>query len=78
MPIGFASSTYFPIPEIPFLSTAVQFNPLHQLAEGLRALLLMGKVTGHLVSAAGLCGLLLVALIPLDMRLLRKRVFGDR
>jgi len=78
MPIGFASSTYFPIPDLPFLSTAVQFNPLHHLAEGLRALLLTGEVTGHLITAAGLCGLLLVVLIPMDMRLLRRRVFGDR
>ena len=78
MPIGFASSTYFPIPDIPFLSTAVQFNPLHHLAEGLRALLLTGELTGHLIAAAGLCGLLLVVLIPIDMRLLRRRVFGDR
>src|ERR1051325_6287098 len=45
MPIGFASSTYFPLPDIPFLSTAAQFNPLHQLSEGLRALLLTGRVT---------------------------------
>src|SRR5688572_340060 len=77
MPIAFASSTYFPIPDIPFLTTAVQFNPLHQLSEGLRALLLNGKVTGHLVAATGLCALLLTLLIPIDMRLLRKRVFGD-
>src|SRR5437660_558092 len=35
MPIGFASSTYFPVPDVPFLSAAVQCNPLHHLAEGL-------------------------------------------
>jgi lipooligosaccharide transport system permease protein len=77
MPIGFASSTYFPIPEIPLLKMAVQFNPVHQLSEGLRALLLHGKFTGHLAAATGLCTLLLMVLIPIDMRLLRKRVFGD-
>ena len=77
MPIGFASSTYFPIPDIPLLVAVVQFNPVHQLSEGLRALLLQGKVTGHLAAAAGLCTLLLMVLIPIDMRLLRKRVFGD-
>jgi len=77
MPVGFASSTYFPIPDVPFLTTAVQFNPLHQLSEGLRALLLTGKITSHLVAAAALCALLLAVLIPIDMRLLRKRVFGD-
>ena len=57
---------------------AAQFNPLHHLAEGLRALLLTGEVTGHLTSATALCGLVLVVLIPIDMRLLRRRVFGDR
>jgi lipooligosaccharide transport system permease protein len=77
MPIGFASSTYFPLPEVWWLKTAAQLNPLHHLAEGLRALLLMGKFTAHLAWAAGLCLLLLAALVPIDMRLLRKRVFGD-
>jgi lipooligosaccharide transport system permease protein len=77
MPIAFASSTYFPIPDVSFLQTASQFNPLHHLSEGLRALLLQGSVTGHLFAAAGLCALVLAVLIPLDMRLLRKRVFGD-
>jgi lipooligosaccharide transport system permease protein len=78
LPMGFASSTYFPIPDIPFLATIVQLNPLHQLSEGLRALLLNGQITGHLSAAAGLCVMLLVFLVPLDMRLLRRRVFGDR
>jgi lipooligosaccharide transport system permease protein len=77
MPIGFASSTYFPIPDVPFLTIAVQFNPLHHLSEGLRALLLNGTITNHLLIAAGLCALLIVVMIPIDMRLLRKRVFGD-
>lgn len=78
MPIGFASSTYFPIPDIPVLKAVVQLNPLHHLSEGLRALLLMGNATASLAMAVGLCLLLLVLLIPLDMRLLRRRVFGDR
>jgi lipooligosaccharide transport system permease protein len=77
MPIAFASSTYFPLPDVPFLKTASQFNPLHHLSEGLRALLLQGSVTGHLAAAAGSCALLLLILVPIDMRLLRKRVFGD-
>src|SRR5688572_5951793 len=77
MPIGFVSSTYFPTPNVPVLPLIAQINPLHHLAEGLRALLLNGKVTMHLPAAAGLCCLLLLILIPIDMRLLRKRVFGD-
>ncbi len=77
MPIGFASSTYFPIPEVSWLKAVSQLNPLHHLAEGLRALLLQGQINGHLAAAAGSCALVLLVLIPIDMRLLRKRVFGD-
>jgi lipooligosaccharide transport system permease protein len=77
MPVGFASSTYFPLPNIPLLHTVALANPLHHLAEGLRALLLQGQLSLHLVAAVGLCMLLLLVLIPLDMRLLRRRVFGD-
>lgn len=78
MPVGFASSTYFPLPDAAGLREAALLNPLHHLAEGLRWLLLDGRPTWHLAAAAGLCGLLLLVLIPLDMRLLRRRVFGDR
>jgi lipooligosaccharide transport system permease protein len=77
MPIGFASSTYFPLPNLPWLQTAAAFNPLHHLAEGVRGLLLKGELTSHLATAALLCAALLLALMPIDMRLLRKRVFGD-
>lgn len=77
MPIAFASSTYFPLPDVPALTVAAQFNPLHHLAEGLRWLLLTGRLTWHLPIAAGLCLLVLLLLVPLDLRLLRKRVFGD-
>jgi lipooligosaccharide transport system permease protein len=77
MPIGFASSTYFPLPNVPWLAAVAQLNPLHHLAEGLRGVLLTGTPNWHLPAAAGLSLLLLIALIPIDMRLLRKRVFGD-
>jgi lipooligosaccharide transport system permease protein len=78
MPIGFASSTYFPLPNIPALNILAQLNPLHHLAEGLRALLLTGTITPHLLMTAALCIVMLLILMPLDIRLLRKRVFGDR
>ena len=77
MPIGFASSTYFPLPDITWLKAAAQLNPLHHLAEGLRALLLKGELTMHLPLWAALCLALVSILIPIDMRLLRKRVFVD-
>lgn len=77
MPIGFASNTYFPLPSAPVLDQVVAANPLYHLAEGMRWLLVTGQPTHHLAAAAGLSVLLLVVLIPIDMRLLRKRVFGD-
>jgi lipooligosaccharide transport system permease protein len=77
LPLGFSSSTYFPLPDVPWLKNIVQFNPLHQLAEGLRWLLLRGELTWHLLAAAGLCVAVIILLVPLDVRLLRKRVFGD-
>lgn len=77
MPIAFASSTYFPLPPIPWLQSIVQINPLHHLSEGMRSLLLNGQWSWHLAAAAGLCLGLILVLIPIDMRLLRKRVFGD-
>lgn len=77
LPIGFASSTYFPLPDAPWLQAAVQLNPLHHLAEGMRWLLLRGEPTWHLGAATGLNALILLLLVPLDLRLLRRRVFGD-
>lgn len=77
MPIGFASSTYFPLPDAPVLQALVQVNPLHHLAEGLRHLLLDGRLTHHLAAALGLSALMLLLLVPIDIRMLRRRVFGD-
>jgi hypothetical protein len=44
--MGFVSATYFPLrhPVVAAISTA---NPLHHLAEGLRALLLGGRGVGR-------------------------------
>ncbi len=77
LPIGFASSTYFPMPDVPWLNAVVALNPLNHLAEGLRWLLIHGQATWHLAAAAGLSALLLLVLVPIDHRLLRKRVLGD-
>ena len=77
LPIGFASSTYFPMPDMPWVSAVALVNPLHQLAEGLRWLLLTGRPTWHLAMAMVLCGLLLLLLVPIDLRLLQRRFFGE-
>lgn len=77
MPIGFASSTYFPLPPHPVLDVVSLVNPLHNLAEGLRRLLITGEPNLQLLAGVGLCLALLAILMPIDMRLLRRRVFGD-
>ena len=77
LPIGFASSTYFPLPDSPILKAFAAVNPLHYLAEGVRSLLIEGRPTASLGIAGILCLSMLAILMPLDMRLLRKRVFGD-
>lgn len=77
LPVGFVSNTYFPLPEVGWLQIIVQANPLYHLAEGMRWLLLEGVLTSHLL-AAPLTSLCFVwVLMPLNSRLLRRRVFGD-
>jgi len=73
LPLGFVSATYFPLghPVLAAISTA---NPVYHLAEGLRGLLLGDGPGYHLAALAGLLGAMLGVLVPLDMRLLRKRV----
>ena len=78
MPIGFASSTYFPMPDYAVLNAIALVNPLHHLAEGLRLLLLKGELSYHLAAAALLCLPMILFLIPLNLRLLRRRIFGER
>ena len=52
-------------------------NPVYHLAEGLRDLLHGAGGLGHLASLAFMVAMMLGVLVPLDMRLLRKRVLGD-
>jgi lipooligosaccharide transport system permease protein len=76
IPLGLLSGTYFPIthPTLVALST---LNPLYHLAQAYRGLLLGGPVVGHLASLAALATVIVVVLVPLDLRLLRRRVLGD-
>ena len=76
LPLGFVSATYFPLGH-PVLAAISIANPLYHLAEGLRGLLLAGDGTGHLAGLAALLAVMLAVLVPLDIRLLRKRVLGD-
>lgn len=76
IPMGLLSGTYFPITH-PVLVAVNAANPLYHLAQGYRGLLLGGPVAGHLLALAGLAALLVGVLVPLDLRLLRRRVLGD-
>ena len=76
LPLGFASATYFPL-QHPVLVAIATVNPLYHLAEGLRGLLLGGAALYHLVALAVLSTVLIAVLVPLDMRILRKRVLGE-
>ena len=76
LPLGLLSATYFPL-EHPTLLTLSAINPLYHLAQGFRGLLLGGPAVKHLAGLAVLSVLMLGVLVPLDLRLLRRRVLGD-
>ncbi|MEX2220782.1 MAG: ABC transporter permease [Candidatus Rokuibacteriota bacterium] len=76
LPMGLLSSTYFPL-EHPWLVGLNLINPLHHLAELFRGILIGGPVMWHLAGVAILSALMLGILVPLDLRLLRRRVLGD-
>jgi lipooligosaccharide transport system permease protein len=74
--MGLLSGTYFPITH-PTLAILSAVNPLYHLAQTYRGLLLGGPVAGHLLSLVLLSVLMVAILVPLDLRLLRRRVLGD-
>ena len=76
LPLAFVSGTYFPLGH-PVLASIATVNPLYHLAEGVRGLLLGAPATYHLALLSVLLIVMLIVLVPLDMRLLRKRVLGD-
>lgn len=77
MPIGFASGTYFPLPDIRWLHLLAEANPLYHLAEGVRRLLLEGEPTWHLPKAMIMCLGMLLVLVPIVKRKLKRRMFGE-
>jgi lipooligosaccharide transport system permease protein len=74
IPLGLLSGTYFPITQ-PVLAALSAANPLYHLAQTYRGLLLGGPVALHPLVL--LSGLTVAALVPLDLRMLRRRVLGD-
>jgi lipooligosaccharide transport system permease protein len=76
IPMGFLSGTYFPI-DHPALAALSLANPLYHLAEVFRGVLIGGPVLGHLAALIALSAAMLAVLVPLDLRLLRRRVLGE-
>jgi lipooligosaccharide transport system permease protein len=76
LPLAFASATYFPLAH-PVLAAVAVVNPLYHLAEGLRGLLLGGSALPHLAVLVAMSVIIVCVMVPLDMRLLRKRVLGE-
>jgi lipooligosaccharide transport system permease protein len=76
IPMGMMSATYFPV-EHPALSAVSLANPLYHLAQAFRGVLIGGPVAGHLAALIALAAAMLAVLVPLDLRLLRRRVLGD-
>jgi lipooligosaccharide transport system permease protein len=76
LPMGLLSSTYFPL-EHPALVALNLANPLYHLAQASRGLLLGGPVAVPLAGVTGLSAVMLAVLVPLDLRLLRRRVLGE-
>jgi lipooligosaccharide transport system permease protein len=76
LPMGLLSSTYFPL-ENRWLVALNVVNPLYHLAQVFRAILIGGPMAAHLAGVLVLSALLLGILVPLNLRLLRRRVLGD-
>ena len=76
LPLALFSGTYFPL-EHPIARGISAVNPVYHLAEGLRGVLVGGGAALHLVAATALSLAMLAVLVPLDLRLLSRRVLGE-
>ena len=77
-PLSLVSNTFFPIePQSPALWALMQVNPVYQLAECARGLLVLGTPGSHLLGLLGSTVLFLVPCTLLSVRLTRRRVLGD-
>jgi ABC-type polysaccharide/polyol phosphate export permease len=72
------SNTFFPIePQSPWLRALMQLNPVYQLAECARGLLVLGSPGLHLLGLLGSTALFLIPCTLISIRLTRRRVLGD-
>ncbi len=76
LPFGIVSGTYFPLAD-PRLAPLRALSPLYHLAEGARGLLLGAPAIRHLATLLAMAVVMVLVLVPLDLRLLRRRVLGE-
>lgn len=77
-PISLISNTYFPVrSDITAVQVLIELNPVYHLAETCRALLVTGTVGLDAVKLALTTLGLTVIVVPIVMRLMRRRVLGD-
>ena len=77
-PLSLVSNTFFPIePDNPVLWALMQLNPIYQLAESARGLMVLGDPGPHLLGLLGSSVLWLVPSTLVAVRLTRRRVLGD-
>jgi lipooligosaccharide transport system permease protein len=78
IPLGLISNTYFPLePESPWLSALLYANPVYELAETARGLLVAGRFDEHALYLAATTVVFLVVCATAAQRLTKKRVLGD-
>ncbi len=76
-PISVASNTFFPVqPETRALQLLVELNPVYQLAECARGLLVLGTPGPHLLRLLATTLIFLLPSTLLAVRLTRRRVLG--
>ncbi len=76
-PLSVVSNTFFPIePDSAVFSALMQINPVYQLAECARGLLVLGNPGRHLLGLLASTALFLVPCTLLSVRLTRRRVLG--
>jgi len=77
-PVSLVSNTFFPVePKSPVLHALMQLNPVYQLAECARGLLVIGNPGPHLGGLLASTALFLVPCTLVSIRLTRRRVLGD-
>jgi lipooligosaccharide transport system permease protein len=78
LPIGFVSNTFFPAPaDNAVVRVLMEINPVYHLAETCRSLLVTGTVGVQALKLVLSAFVLLAIVIPIVLRLMRRRVLGD-